>query len=50
MKLDPSTEFGARVERRLPDERIIWLTTVGPDNTPQPSPVWFFWDGETFLI
>ena len=50
MKLDRSTEFGARVERRLRDERIIWLTTVGPDSTPQPSPVWFFWDGETLLI
>ena len=50
MKLDTSTEFGSRVERRLRDERIIWLTTVGPDNTPQPSPVWFWWDGATLLI
>ncbi len=50
MKLDTSTEFGSRVERRLRDERIIWLTTVGPDNAPQPSPVWFWWDGETLLI
>jgi PPOX class probable F420-dependent enzyme len=23
---------------------------VGPDLTPQPSPVWFLWDGETVLI
>ena len=50
MKLDTSTEFGARVERRLRDERIIWMTTVGPDRTPQPSPVWFHWDGQAFLV
>ncbi|MGH2532910.1 MAG: TIGR03667 family PPOX class F420-dependent oxidoreductase [Thermomicrobiales bacterium] len=48
--IDTSTEFGARVERRLSDEPIIWLTTVRHDGTPQPSPVWFLWDGETFLI
>ncbi len=50
LRLDPETEFGARVARRLRDEQIGWLTTVGPDGTPQPSPVWFLWDGESFLI
>ena len=50
MKLDTSTEFGARVERRLRAEVVIWLTTVRADGAPQPSPVWFHWDGETFLI
>ena len=45
-----STPFGDRVARRLRDERIIWLTTVGADGTPQPNPVWFLWDGDTFLI
>src|SRR5947199_7063493 len=50
MQLDTSTEFGARVERRLREDRVIWLTTVRPDGTPEPSPVWFLWDGETFLI
>ena len=45
-----STPFGERVARRLQDERVIWLTTVGADGTPQPNPVWFLWDGETFLI
>lgn len=48
--LDRSTEFGARVERRLRDEQIVWLTTVRADQTPQPSPVWFLWDGATVLI
>lgn len=48
--LDTTTEFGARVARRLRDERIAWLTTVGTDMLPQPVPVWFLWDGATFLI
>lgn len=48
--LDLTTEFGERVSRRLGEEEIIWLTTVGADGTPQPSPVWFLWDGETILI
>ncbi len=50
MKIDPSTPFGQRVIRRLNDERIAWLTTVDNNGIPQPRPVWFLWDGETFLI
>jgi PPOX class probable F420-dependent enzyme len=48
--LDTNTEFGQRVARRLNEERIIWLITAGGDGTPQPRPVWFLWDGESFLI
>ena len=48
--IDTTTEFGARVARRLRQEGIVWLTTVRDDLMPQPSPVWFLWDGETFLI
>ena len=48
--IDTSTEFGARVERRLREETIGWQTMVGADGTPQPSPVWFLWDGETVLV
>ncbi|MFN2221177.1 MAG: TIGR03667 family PPOX class F420-dependent oxidoreductase [Candidatus Promineifilaceae bacterium] len=48
--IDMTTEFGQRVARRLSQERIIWLTTTGRDGTPQPRPVWFLWDGESFLI
>lgn len=47
---DETSEFGGRVLRRLHEEEIIWLTTLGRDGTPQPSPVWFMWDGETILI
>ncbi len=49
-ELDLSTEFGSRTARRLNEEQVIWLITVGSDHTPQPSPVWFLWNGETFLI
>ncbi len=48
--LIPSTPFGERATRRLRDDHVIWLTTVGADGTPQPNPVWFLWDGETFLV
>src|SRR5215208_5850035 len=50
MEIDTSTDFGARVARPLADDRIVWLATVGADGTPQPSPVWFLWDGDTALI
>ena len=50
MRIDTGTEFGARAARRLREELIYWLVTTGGDGTPQPSPVWALWEGETFLI
>ena len=47
---DPTTEFGARVARRLRDEAIGWLTLVDASGTPQPAPIWFLWDGGSALI
>lgn len=47
---DPSTPFGARVAQRLRDETVAWLTTVDAAGTPQPNPIWFLWDGASFLI
>ncbi len=29
---------------------MIWLTTVRSDGQPQSVPVWFLWDGETFVV
>jgi PPOX class probable F420-dependent enzyme len=43
----PETPFGERVARRLREERIVWLTTTGTDGTPQPNPVWYFWNEES---
>jgi len=48
--IDLATEFGRRVAQKLKTEQVIWLTTVGPGNTPQPRPVWFWWDGTSVLI
>jgi PPOX class probable F420-dependent enzyme len=48
--IDLTTTFGRRVAQRLAEERIIWLTTVNAAGVPQPKPVWFWWDGQTFLI
>lgn len=36
--------------RRLNDDRLVWLTTVGGTGTPQTSLVWFLWDGEEVLV
>jgi PPOX class probable F420-dependent enzyme len=48
--LDLDSPAGARADRRLRSEQILWLTTVRADGQPQSSPVWFLWDGETFLV
>jgi len=48
--IDFSTKLGRRVAKQLKAEQVIWLTTVGPGNTPQPRPVWFWWDGTSVLI
>lgn len=48
--LDTSTEFGRRAERRLHEEKLVWLTTVDSKGTPQPIPVWFLWDGADSIV
>lgn len=48
--IDFTTEFGQRVLGRLANEYFVWFTTVGADLTPQPRPVWFAWEDESFLI
>ena len=42
--IDESSEFGARAARHLREDRVVWLTTVGPAGNPLPSPVWFVWE------
>jgi PPOX class probable F420-dependent enzyme len=48
--IDSGTEFGRHVLERLRDDEVVWLTTVAADGTPQPNPVWFFWDGEAIVV
>lgn len=47
---DPTTPFGRRVADRLRDERVIWLTTVAADGTPQPNPVWFIPESDDEIL
>jgi PPOX class probable F420-dependent enzyme len=47
---DLTSRFGRHVNRRLRQEKIIWLTTVDSHDTPQPRPVWFHWDDKTILV
>jgi len=47
---DQTKPNNAHVEQRLREEPIVWFTTVRPDGRPHTVPVWFLWDGETFLI
>jgi len=50
MNIDLSSDFGRKVQHYLDTQDVIWFTTIGSDLTPQPRPVWFVWDGATFLI
>ena len=47
---DQTKPNNAHVDQRLREEPIIWFTTVRPDGRPHTVPVWFLWDGGTFLI
>ena len=48
--LDSTSAEGKLVQKRLERELIIWLATCGSDGLPHAVPVWFLWDGKTFLI
>src|SRR5229473_2991742 len=41
---------GKHALSRLKKELVIWLETTGRDRRPQAVPVWFLWDGKSFLI
>ena len=42
----PSREIQSRLKKEL----VIWFVTSTPDGKPQAVPVWFLWDGDSFLI
>lgn len=48
--IDWSSDFGGAVKQHLKNEYVIWLTTVDSTRTPQPRPVWFIWEDDSFLI
>jgi PPOX class probable F420-dependent enzyme len=47
---DPKVKLERKAKRLTKKEYIVWLTTVNSDLTPQPRPVWFIWDNDSFLI
>jgi PPOX class probable F420-dependent enzyme len=49
-QLDPTDPGHARALERLTGDTVIWMTTVSPNLQPQPSAVWFWWDGQTVLV
>ena len=48
--IDLTSDFGRVVKRHLNDQYVIWLTTVDSNLTPQPRPVWFIWEQDSFLV
>jgi PPOX class probable F420-dependent enzyme len=48
--LDTTTDRGKHIQRRLEKELIIWLATSGIEGRPHAVPVWYLWDGDSFLI
>jgi len=49
--MDPTTNLAdARLTRFLETEPVLWLSTVGPDGSPNLVPTWFVWDGMHITI
>ena len=42
----PSRDVASRIKK----QHVIWLVTTGKDLKPQAVPVWFLFDGDSFLI
>jgi len=47
---DPKVKLERKAKKLVKNEYVIWLTTVDAAGTPQPRPVWFIWDNDSFLI
>lgn len=48
--IDLTSSFGRAVKHHLESQYVIWLTTVDANLAPQPRPVWFIWENDSFLI
>ena len=48
--IDLTSDLGRAVRQYLETEYVIWLTTVDSKFMPQPRPVWFIWEQDSFLI
>jgi PPOX class probable F420-dependent enzyme len=47
---DKKSQLESKARKFIKQEYAIWLTTIGSNLTPQPRPVWFIWDKDSFLI
>ena len=47
---DFNTKFGRFAQKHIKKEYFIWLTTVDSAGAPQPRPVWYIWENNSFLI
>ena len=45
-----TTEISLKFAKRLRAAEYVWFTTVRQDGMPQPTPVWFIWQDDSFLI
>ncbi|MCC6298690.1 MAG: TIGR03667 family PPOX class F420-dependent oxidoreductase [Anaerolineales bacterium] len=48
--LNLNSKHGRVAKKNLKNEYFIWLTTVDTTGAPQPRPVWFIWEKDSFLI
>jgi PPOX class probable F420-dependent enzyme len=48
--IDLTSNFGQAVKQHLENEYVVWLTTVDSKLVPQPRPVWFIWQDDSFLV
>lgn len=45
-----SVHISPDLQAQLDAAEYVWLTTVRDDGQPQPTPVWFIQENDTFLI
>ncbi|WP_197088783.1 TIGR03667 family PPOX class F420-dependent oxidoreductase [Cellulosimicrobium funkei] len=48
--IDTTSDLGSRAASRLRDEPVLWFVSVDPHDAPQPTPVWFLWDGADEVV
>ena len=48
--IDFDSDLGRAIQRHLKEQYVVWFTTVDSTLTPQPRPVWFVYEDDSFLI
>ncbi|MCC6498673.1 MAG: TIGR03667 family PPOX class F420-dependent oxidoreductase [Anaerolineales bacterium] len=48
--IDFKSKFGRLALKQIQSEYFVWLTTVDSNGAPQPRPVWFIWEKDSFLV